>query len=118
MALKGQDIVCVGFSDWNNPIVTNEKHLLSRMAKDNNILFQYAQQPGREWALVEHRLRPVAAQERAAAEHLHLLCDAAGNGLLASPRASSFVYALVRFRPEADIRTLTLRDRWVILRRF
>jgi glycosyltransferase involved in cell wall biosynthesis len=39
MALKGRDIVCVGFSDWNNPIVTNEKHLLSRMAKDNNILF-------------------------------------------------------------------------------
>lgn len=38
-ALKGQDIVCVGFSDWNNTILTNEQHLLRRMAADNTILF-------------------------------------------------------------------------------
>jgi glycosyltransferase involved in cell wall biosynthesis len=37
--LSGRDIVCVGFSDWNNTILTNEQHLLTRMAADNNILF-------------------------------------------------------------------------------
>lgn len=39
MTVRGRDIVCVGFSDWNGALLTNEQHLLTRMAKDNNILF-------------------------------------------------------------------------------
>ena len=39
MAVRGRDIVCVGFSDWGNELQTNEQHLLRRMAADNRILF-------------------------------------------------------------------------------
>jgi glycosyltransferase involved in cell wall biosynthesis len=40
MRLTGRDIVCVGFSDWNGELLTNEQHLLVRMARDGNtILF-------------------------------------------------------------------------------
>jgi glycosyltransferase involved in cell wall biosynthesis len=40
MRLTGKDIVCVGFSDWNGELLTNEQHLLVRMARDGNtILF-------------------------------------------------------------------------------
>ena len=39
MTPKGRDIVCVGFSDWNGELLTNEQHLLVRLAKDNNVLF-------------------------------------------------------------------------------
>lgn len=37
--LHGRDIVCVGFSDWGKDLLTNEQHLLVRLAKENNILF-------------------------------------------------------------------------------
>ncbi|HWI72026.1 MAG TPA: hypothetical protein VNT55_08735, partial [Baekduia sp.] len=40
MRLTDKDIVCVGFSDWNGELLTNEQHLLVRMARDGNtILF-------------------------------------------------------------------------------
>jgi glycosyltransferase involved in cell wall biosynthesis len=39
VSVTGRDIVCVGFSDWNATILTNEQHLLTRMAADNTILF-------------------------------------------------------------------------------
>jgi len=37
--LRGRDIVCVGFSDWGKDVLTNEQHLLVRLAADNRILF-------------------------------------------------------------------------------
>jgi glycosyltransferase involved in cell wall biosynthesis len=39
MSLTGQDIVCVGFSDWEMDTLTNQQHLLLRAAKHNHILF-------------------------------------------------------------------------------
>ncbi len=39
MTLRGRDIVCVGFSDWGRDVLTNEKHLLTRIAHENRILF-------------------------------------------------------------------------------
>lgn len=37
--LRGRDIVCVGFSDWGKDLLTNEQHLLVRLAAENRILF-------------------------------------------------------------------------------
>jgi glycosyltransferase involved in cell wall biosynthesis len=39
MRLEGRDIVCVGFSDWNADVLTNQQHLLARAADRNRILF-------------------------------------------------------------------------------
>lgn len=39
MSPAGRDIVCVGFSDWGKEVLTNEQHLLVRMAADHRILF-------------------------------------------------------------------------------
>jgi glycosyltransferase involved in cell wall biosynthesis len=39
MTLSGRDIVCIGFSDWQTDLLTNQQHLLVRAAKDNRILF-------------------------------------------------------------------------------
>ena len=39
MTLEGRDIVCVGFSDWNTDVLTNQQHLLARAADRNRILF-------------------------------------------------------------------------------
>jgi glycosyltransferase involved in cell wall biosynthesis len=37
--LAGQDILCVGFSDWSAELLTNQQHLLVRAASQNRILF-------------------------------------------------------------------------------
>jgi glycosyltransferase involved in cell wall biosynthesis len=38
--LRGRDIVCVGFNDWDNDIWTNQHHLMSRLAgHGNRVLF-------------------------------------------------------------------------------
>jgi glycosyltransferase involved in cell wall biosynthesis len=37
--LEGRDIVCVGFSDWGRDLLTNEQHLLSRLAANNRVLY-------------------------------------------------------------------------------
>jgi glycosyltransferase involved in cell wall biosynthesis len=76
--LKGKDIVCVGFSDWNNTILTNEQHLLRRMAKDNNILFveslglRRPQIAGRDLKRMARRLWR-GVQPPRAADGLHVL---------------------------------------------
>lgn len=31
-ALRGRDVVCVGFNDWDNEVWTNQHHLMSRLA--------------------------------------------------------------------------------------
>jgi glycosyltransferase involved in cell wall biosynthesis len=38
-ALRGRDIVCVGFADWDTDLWTNQHHLMSRLARDNRVLF-------------------------------------------------------------------------------
>jgi glycosyltransferase involved in cell wall biosynthesis len=38
--LRGRDIVCVGFNDWDNDVWTNQHHLMSRLgALGNRVLF-------------------------------------------------------------------------------
>lgn len=37
--LRGAEIVCVGFSDWESELLTNQQHLLARAAHGNKILF-------------------------------------------------------------------------------
>ena len=37
--LQGRDIVCVGFADWDTELWTNQHHLMSRLARDNSVLF-------------------------------------------------------------------------------
>lgn len=39
MSLSGRDIVCVGFADWDTDLWTNQHHLMSRIAKENRVLF-------------------------------------------------------------------------------
>lgn len=38
-ALRGRDIVCVGFAEWRAELWTNQHHLMSRLARDNRVLF-------------------------------------------------------------------------------
>ena len=38
-ALRGLDIVCVGFAEWDATLWTNQQHLMSRLARDNRVLF-------------------------------------------------------------------------------
>ena len=37
--LRGRDIVCVGFADWQGGFWTNQQHLMSRLTTDNRVLF-------------------------------------------------------------------------------
>jgi glycosyltransferase involved in cell wall biosynthesis len=37
--LRGRDIVCVGFADWDTELWTNQHHLMSRLAHENRVLF-------------------------------------------------------------------------------
>jgi glycosyltransferase involved in cell wall biosynthesis len=37
--LRGEDILCVGFADWDTPLWTNQHHLMSRLARHNRVLF-------------------------------------------------------------------------------
>jgi glycosyltransferase involved in cell wall biosynthesis len=39
MSLRGRDIVCVGFADWDAELWTNQQHLMSRLARHNRVLF-------------------------------------------------------------------------------
>jgi len=38
-ALRGRTIVCVGFAEWDAELWTNQQHLMSRFARDNDVLF-------------------------------------------------------------------------------
>jgi glycosyltransferase involved in cell wall biosynthesis len=37
--LEGQDIVCLGFGEWDAELWTNQQHLMSRLAAGNRVLF-------------------------------------------------------------------------------
>ncbi|HEV7459064.1 MAG TPA: glycosyltransferase [Solirubrobacteraceae bacterium] len=39
MRLNGQDIVCVSYTDWKTDLLTNQNHLMVRVARANRVLF-------------------------------------------------------------------------------
>jgi len=38
-SIHGQDIVCLGFADWQSELWTNQHHLMSRLGESNRVLF-------------------------------------------------------------------------------
>jgi glycosyltransferase involved in cell wall biosynthesis len=76
--LEGRDIVCVGFADWDTELWTNQHHLMSRLARENRVLFveslglRRPQLAGRDLARVWRRLRRGLAPPRAT-HGLHVL---------------------------------------------
>ncbi len=76
--LQGRDIVCVGFADWDTDLWTNQHHLMSRLARDNRVLFveslglRQPQLAGRDLKRIARRLRRGVAPPRAA-DGLHVL---------------------------------------------
>jgi glycosyltransferase involved in cell wall biosynthesis len=68
--LRGRDIVCVGFADWDTDLWTNQHHLMSRLARDNRVLFveslglRRPQLAGRDLARIVRRLRRGLAPPR------------------------------------------------------
>ena len=61
--LAGRDIVCVGFADWDTDLWTNQHHLMSRLARENRVLFveslglRRPQLAGRDVRRIWRRLR-------------------------------------------------------------
>jgi glycosyltransferase involved in cell wall biosynthesis len=39
MRIAGRSIVCLGFGEWDAELWTNQQHLMSRLAKDNRVMF-------------------------------------------------------------------------------
>jgi len=78
VTLRGRDIVCVGFADWDTELWTNQHHLMSRLAKDNRVLFveslglRRPQLAGRDLSRVARRLRRGLSGPRLA-DGLHVL---------------------------------------------
>lgn len=76
--LEGRDIVCVGFADWDTELWTNQHHLMSRLARDNRVLFveslglRAPTLAGRDLARIARRLRRGVAPPREA-DGLHVL---------------------------------------------
>jgi glycosyltransferase involved in cell wall biosynthesis len=76
--LRGLDIVCVGFADWDTDLWTNQHHLMSRLARENRVLFveslglRRPQLAGRDVSRVWRRLRRGLAPPRAV-DGLHVL---------------------------------------------
>jgi glycosyltransferase involved in cell wall biosynthesis len=76
--IQGRDIVCVGFADWDTELWTNQHHLMSRLARENRVLFveslglRRPQLAGRDLARIVRRLRRGLAPPRAL-DGLHVL---------------------------------------------
>ena len=76
--LRGRDIVCVGFADWDTDLWTNQHHLMSRLARENRVLFveslglRRPQLAGRDLSRIARRLRRGLARPRAV-DGLHVL---------------------------------------------
>jgi glycosyltransferase involved in cell wall biosynthesis len=76
--LRGRDIVCVGFADWDTELWTNQHHLMSRLARENRVLFieslglRQPQLAGRDLTRIARRLRRGLAPPRAR-DGLHVL---------------------------------------------
>ncbi len=78
LRLRGRDIVCVGFADWDTELWTNQRHLMSRLAHENRVLFieslglRRPQLASRDLARIARRLRRGLAPPRAT-DGLHVL---------------------------------------------
>ena len=76
--LRGRDIVCVGFADWDAELWTNQQHLMSRLARENRVLFveslglRQPQLAGKDLKRILRRLRRGVAPPREA-DGLHVL---------------------------------------------
>jgi glycosyltransferase involved in cell wall biosynthesis len=76
--LRGRDIVCVGFADWDTELWTNQHHLMSRLAASNRVLFveslglRQPQLAPRDLRRMARRLR-TGLQPPRAREGLHVL---------------------------------------------
>jgi glycosyltransferase involved in cell wall biosynthesis len=76
--IQGRDIVCVGFADWDTELWTNQHHLMSRLARENRVLFveslglRRPQLAGRDLARIGRRLRRGLGPPRAV-DGLHVL---------------------------------------------
>ncbi len=70
--------MCVGFADWDTELWTNQHHLMSRLARENRVLFveslglRRPQLAGRDLARIARRLRRSLAPPRAV-DGLHVL---------------------------------------------
>jgi glycosyltransferase involved in cell wall biosynthesis len=68
--VTGRSIVCVGFADWQTDLWTNQHHLMSRLARDNDVLFieslglRRPQLAGRDVRRILRRLRRGLAPPR------------------------------------------------------
>jgi glycosyltransferase involved in cell wall biosynthesis len=68
--LEGQDLVCVGFADWDAELPTNQHHLMGRLAQRNRVLFveslglRRPQLAGRDARRILRRLRRGLAKPR------------------------------------------------------
>jgi glycosyltransferase involved in cell wall biosynthesis len=76
--LEGRDIVCVGFADWDTELWTNQHHLMSRLARENRVLFVESlglRRPalaGRDLSRIARRLRK-GLQAPRQSDGLHVL---------------------------------------------
>jgi glycosyltransferase involved in cell wall biosynthesis len=76
--LRGRDVVCVGFADWDTDLWTNQHHLMARLARENRVLFveslglRRPQLAGRDLRRIARRLRRGVAPPRAV-DGLHVL---------------------------------------------
>lgn len=68
--IRGRDIVCVGFADWETELWTNQQHLMSRLARENRVLFveslglRRPQLAGRDARRMARRMRRGLAHPR------------------------------------------------------
>ncbi|HEX3692051.1 MAG TPA: glycosyltransferase [Solirubrobacteraceae bacterium] len=76
--LHDRDIVCVGFADWDTDLWTNQHHLMSRLARENRVLFveslglRRPQLAGRDLRRILRRVRTGLRGPRVA-DGLHVL---------------------------------------------
>jgi glycosyltransferase involved in cell wall biosynthesis len=76
--LRGRNIVCIGFADWDTELWTNQHHLMSRLARENRVLFveslglRRPQLASRDLKRILRRLRRGLAPPRAV-DGLHVL---------------------------------------------
>jgi glycosyltransferase involved in cell wall biosynthesis len=77
--LRGLDIVCVGFADWDAPVWTNQHHLMARLATDNRVLFveslglRRPQLASRDLRRIGRRLDRGLGPPRTSPEGVHVL---------------------------------------------
>lgn len=77
--LQDRQIVCVGFADWDTDLWTNQHHLMSRLSRENSVLFveslglRRPQLAGRDLKRIWRRLRAGLRGPREVDDGLHVL---------------------------------------------